>query len=129
MSLKETIQELKELLNNISHDLEKAEIGNKAASQRVRTGTVQLEKIAKSYRRESIEAEKLPEGSRKAAPASKKNTPSKAPAPKAKAAPAKASMALNSKAKPAKAKAAVAKVRGRPLTVRRSTAKLPVRSL
>ena len=47
MALKDTVKHLRDLLNNITTDLEKAENGNKAASQRVRTGTVKLEKIAK----------------------------------------------------------------------------------
>jgi hypothetical protein len=33
--------------------------GNKAASQRVRTGTIMLERIAKVFRKESIYAEKI----------------------------------------------------------------------
>ena len=58
MALNDTIKNVRNLLTNISHDLEKADKGNKAASQRVRTGTVKLEKIAKLYRKESIKNEK-----------------------------------------------------------------------
>jgi hypothetical protein len=76
-------------------DLEKAANGNKAASQRVRTGTVRLEKTAKKYRKESIKAEKS--GSFKK-PAAKKPAKAK-PAKKAKAAPAKASSAKAAQAK------------------------------
>jgi hypothetical protein len=47
MSLKDTFKQMKDLLCNITSDLEKSENGNKAASQRVRTGTVKLEKVAK----------------------------------------------------------------------------------
>lgn len=92
MSLKDTFKNLRDLLNNITADLEKSENGNKAASQRVRTGTVKLEKIAKLFRKESIANEKKTKGqkkpsksaaSKKAAPKSK--TASK-PAPKAKSA-------------------------------------------
>lgn len=58
MSLQDTIKEVRTLLANLTIDLEKAANGNKAASQRVRTGTVKLEKTAKKYRKESIKAEK-----------------------------------------------------------------------
>lgn len=58
MSLETQIRDLKNLLTHLSHDLEKAENGNKAAAQRVRTGTVKLEKTAKKFRKESIVAEK-----------------------------------------------------------------------
>jgi Histone H1-like protein Hc1 len=58
MGLNETVKHMRELLAGISVDLEKAAGGNKAASQRVRTGTIRLEKIAKNYRKESINAEK-----------------------------------------------------------------------
>jgi hypothetical protein len=68
MSLHETVKEMRELLAAISIDLEKASGGNKAASQRVRTGTIKLEKSAKRYRKESIKAEK---GSVKKGPAKK----------------------------------------------------------
>lgn len=67
MALKETVKHLRDLLSHISHDLEKAENGNKAASQRVRTGTVKLEKIAKNYRKESIKTEKTTKGTKKPA--------------------------------------------------------------
>ncbi|MCB1213773.1 MAG: histone, partial [Chlamydiia bacterium] len=73
MALKKTIEELKDLLQSLQIDLEKAEKGNKAASQRVRTGTVRLEKVAKNYRKESIAQEKTA-------------APKKAPAKKTKAA-------------------------------------------
>jgi len=39
-------------------DLHKANKGNRAAAQRVRTGTIKLEKCAKMYRKESVAAEK-----------------------------------------------------------------------
>jgi hypothetical protein len=58
MGLKETIQEMHALLETIMKSLCKATNGNKAASQRVRTGTIKLEKMAKKYRKESISAEK-----------------------------------------------------------------------
>lgn len=70
MALKDTIKSMRDLLEQISSDLPKAENGNKAASQRVRTGTVKLEKTAKKYRKESISSEKGTKGKKK--PAAKK---------------------------------------------------------
>lgn len=112
MALKETIKHMKDLLVNITHDLEKADNGNKAASQRVRTGTVKLEKVAKHYRKESIKTEKSTKGTRK---------PAKKAAGKKKAAP------KHSKVK-GKAKAHKAIARPRALSFKRPTAKLPVRA-
>ena len=58
MGLNETTKQLRDTLARVCSDLEKAASGNKAAGQRVRTGTIKLEKSAKNYRRESIQAEK-----------------------------------------------------------------------
>jgi hypothetical protein len=58
MALKETTAQLQALLEGVTKDLEKGSRGNKAASQRVRTGTVKLEKIAKLYRKQSVASEK-----------------------------------------------------------------------
>ena len=58
MALHKTVAEMKSLLCEVTQDLEKATNGNKAASQRVRTGTIALEKVAKLYRKESIQSEK-----------------------------------------------------------------------
>jgi hypothetical protein len=80
MALKDTTKHLKDLLNSIVHDLEKADGGNKAASQRVRTGTVKLEKIAKLYRKESIKSEKTTKGTKR--PAAKKAAKKSAAKPK-----------------------------------------------
>lgn len=111
MALAQTVNEMRQLLSNIQSDLEKANGGNKAASQRVRTGTVALEKVAKRYRKESIGSEKKTKGRAKPAAAAPRK---KAAASKAKAA------APASKAKPkAKAKSAA---RPRPLAVKRSRA-------
>lgn len=95
MSLKDTYKHLRDLLSNITSDLEKSENGNKAASQRVRTGTVKLEKVAKMYRKESIASEKKNKGQKKPAKsASKPKAAAKKPAAKKpvahKAAPGKA---------------------------------------
>ncbi len=109
MALNVTFKHLTDLLNQISHDLVKAEKGNKAASQRVRTGTVKLEKVAKLYRKESIKSEKANKGHRKPA---KKAGSKKAKVVKVKAHP--------------KAKAHKAKPHA--LSLRKPSAKLPRRS-
>lgn len=62
MALKGTTKGIQDLLSNITTDLQKAENGNKAAAQRVRTGTIKLEKLAKVYRKESISDEKKNKG-------------------------------------------------------------------
>lgn len=113
MALKDTTKHLKDLLVGISHDLEKAEGGNKAASQRVRTCTVKLEKIAKLYRKESIHSEKQTKPAKKSA---KKAAPKKAVATKP---------AAKKPAPKAKAHKAVAK--GRALSIRKPSAKLPTK--
>lgn len=59
MALKETTNQLQTLLEGVTKDLEKGSKGNKAASQRVRTGTVKLEKIAKLFRKQSVANEKV----------------------------------------------------------------------
>lgn len=69
MALKETIHQIKQLLAELIHDLEKAAEGNRAAAQRVRTGSVKFAKISKVYRKESVAAEK---GSKKGKKVSKK---------------------------------------------------------
>jgi len=121
MELRHTIDEMRNLLAQITEDLEKADNGNKAASQRVRTGTVKLEKVAKFYRKESIQDEKHTKGAKKGAkkPAAKgkaKSTAAPARASAAKAAPAKT---------PAKAQKTTAKPRA--FALKKPTAKLPVR--
>lgn len=118
MALNHTVTSLKDLLAKITQDLSKAESGNKAASQRVRTNSVRLEKIAKMYRKESISNEKGSKGSRK--PAKKSAAKTKKPASKMAKAPA-----AKIKSKP-KAKAATA--RPRAFALKRPTAKLPMRS-
>lgn len=57
MVLKDTVKNMHQLFEELSHDLKKAERGIKAASQRVRTGTIRLAKLAKQYRKESMVAE------------------------------------------------------------------------
>ncbi len=125
MAIKETFKHLKDLLNHIVHDLEKAEGGNKAASQRVRTGTVKLEKIAKLYRKESIKSEKSTKGTKKPAKkAAKAHAPKKAAAkPKA----AHHAVAHKKVAAKPKAKAHKAVARPHALSLKKPTAKLPVK--
>jgi hypothetical protein len=120
---------MQNLLSGITVDLDKSTKGNKAASQRVRTGTVKLEKVAKLYRKESIKSEKGQTKSKtkkKAAPA-KKAAAKKAPAKSAahhKAPAKKAAPAHHAKAKVATKKAAV---KPKAFAVKRPTAKLPSR--
>lgn len=116
MALAQTINHVRSLLGHITADLVKAENGNKAAAQRVRTGTVKLEKLAKAYRKESIATEK-------------KGGVTKKPAKKAAHKPA-AKKAVHHK--PAAKKAAhkpaakkVTKAKSSALSVKRPTAKLP----
>jgi Histone H1-like protein Hc1 len=130
MSIKDTYKHLRELLSNITADLEKSENGNKAASQRVRTGTVKLEKIAKLFRKESISTEKKTKGQKRPSKAAgaKKGGAAKGKA-KSRSATAK-SRGAAVKAKP-KAKSVLARttVRSRPLSIKRATAKLPTRRM
>lgn len=118
MALKDTVKHLRDLLANITHDLEKADNGNKAASQRVRTGTVRLEKVAKLYRKESIKSEKATKGQKKP---SKKASTAKKPAKSGKAV-AKATVKAK---KPAAKHVAKTSTRARAFSVKRPTAKLP----
>jgi len=80
MALAETINQLNHLLTSMTKDLIKVQKGNKAASQRVRTGTIKLEKVAKVFRKESVLAEKS--GKFKKKPTVKKSL--KRPKPKKK---------------------------------------------
>lgn len=114
MALKETIKHMKELLSQIISDIEKSDGGNKAASQRVRTGTVKLEKIAKHYRKESIKHEKTTKGTKKSS-SSKKSAPKKA---------AKKPAPARGKTLKAKPKAKAHKTKARALSFKKPTAKL-----
>lgn len=122
MALKDTVKNMRDLLNGIAHDLEKSDGGNKAASQRVRTGTVKLEKLAKMYRKESIKNEKSTKGQKKS---SKKAAPAKAKASSSKPAAKKAAPAPKAKAKPAPKGKATANPRA--LSLKKPSAKLPVK--
>ena len=74
MALKSTIAEMRNLLHEIVHDLEKAEKGNRAAAQRTRTRSIKFAKVSKLFRKESVSEGK--KGGKKAAakkrPAAKK---------------------------------------------------------
>lgn len=58
MVLKETVHKMKEMLHAMTVNLEKAQGGNRAAAQRVRTCTIAFAKHAKIYRKESVDSEK-----------------------------------------------------------------------
>ncbi len=111
MALKTNIDTMNKLLEQITKDLVKACRGNKAASQRVRTGTIKLEKVAKMYRKESVQEEKSGTGKKRIAAAKKKASGTAKPkaAAKRKAAPkakAKAKVKVAAKKKPAAKKTA-----------------------
>lgn len=125
MALKDTIKHLRDLLSNISADLEKSDNGNKAASQRVRTGTVKLEKVAKLYRKESIKHERATKGTKKAS--SKKTTAKKASGAKKPVAKAAHKPAAKSKTLKAKPKAKAHKAKARALSFKKPSAKLLTR--
>ncbi len=72
MALKDTINQVRQLLIELSHDLEKAAEGNRAAAQRVRTNSIKFAKVSKAYRKESVAAEK---GTKKGKKAPKKTAP------------------------------------------------------
>ncbi|MBM3196032.1 MAG: hypothetical protein FJZ62_04735 [Chlamydiae bacterium] len=75
MALKQTATHMMELLEKVYEDLVKAvEKENKAAAQRVRTGSIRLEKVAKLFRKESV----------KEMPKKKRATKAKAKKPAAK---------------------------------------------
>jgi hypothetical protein len=77
MALKDTVKKMERMLMDLAVDLRKAsEKGNRAASQRVRTGTITFAKLAKQYRKESVSAEK--KGSGKKRKKAKKTTRKKA---------------------------------------------------
>lgn len=129
MALKQTAEHLRSLLHQVTSDLEKAEY-NKAASQRVRTGTIKLEKIAKLFRKESIKYDKSTKGRKKpgskAKPAAVKKHAVKKAATKEKAATKKAPA---KKVPPKKTTARKTTAKGRAMSVKKrtQTAKLPTR--
>lgn len=132
MALKQTVGEMNRLISAINADLEKADKGNKAAAQRVRVGSIDLEKVAKRYRKESIAAEKKQAGSGKKAVKKKaaKKAAKKPAAKKAEKKPAVKKAVKKAAPKKAvkKAKVSSAKkkvVRTKAKVVRKATAKKP----
>lgn len=86
MALSNTIKKMEAMLMDLAMDLRKAsEKGNKAASQRVRTGTIKSAKLAKQYRKESIIADKKSGKKRKAKKTTRKKKMTKKKATKRKA--------------------------------------------
>lgn len=65
MALKDTMNQMGQLLGELSYNLKKAEKGNRAAAQRVRTGSIKFAKISKVFRKESVDAEKGPKKGKK----------------------------------------------------------------
>ena len=60
MALSETMGKLEGLLTCLAKDLSKVARGNRAAAQRVRVGTLHLEKVGKQFRKESVAAARKP---------------------------------------------------------------------
>ena len=52
--MKETIAKINEVIAALQADLAKAEEGNKAAAARARKSTLELEKLGKTFRKQSI---------------------------------------------------------------------------
>ncbi|MCB1108021.1 MAG: histone [Chlamydiia bacterium] len=104
MALKDTIKKMEAMLMDLAIDLKKSsEKGNRAAAQRVRTGTIKFAKLAKQFRKESIADGKKGGGSkRKKAKKTTRKKVAKKKATKRKVAPKKA---------PAKKKAATKRKR------------------
>jgi hypothetical protein len=60
MALPETVTKLESLLASLTKDLVKVVKGNRTAAQRVRVGTLRLEKVGKLFRKESLSVNKKP---------------------------------------------------------------------
>ncbi len=116
MALKDTCKTLRSLLEEILADLQKADAGNKAAAQRVRTQSIKFEKCAKMYRKESIKADKSGH-MKKAKEANRKKV--------AKPVPSKAATVTKTVTKPAAASKKRAPAKKAPPMPKRPTAKLP----
>lgn len=57
MSFTDIMGKLENLLTSITKDLGKVNRGNKSAAQRVRVGTLRLEKVGKEFRKQSVRLE------------------------------------------------------------------------
>jgi hypothetical protein len=58
MALMDTVETMKRMLTEMQMELEDVIRGNKAASKRVRKATLNFAKVAKIFRKESVEAGK-----------------------------------------------------------------------
>ena len=58
MTFMQTTEALVHLLTEVLEDVPKVLRGNKTVAQRIRTGTVEIAKIAKVWRRESLDQER-----------------------------------------------------------------------
>lgn len=58
MAFNDTMKKLEAVLTNVAKDLVKVKKGNKSAAQRVRVGTINLEKVARDFRKESLAGKK-----------------------------------------------------------------------
>jgi hypothetical protein len=59
MALMDTVETMKRMLTEMQTELEDVVRGNKAASKRVRKATLNFAKVAKIFRKESVEAGKV----------------------------------------------------------------------
>ncbi len=58
MALQDTLQRLQLLIEAVAKDLSKVSRGNRSAAQRVRVGTILLQKVGRLFRKESLHAER-----------------------------------------------------------------------
>ncbi len=58
MAIGDTLSLLQKIVSKMVDDISKVYKGNKSAAQRVRVNTIDLEKVAKKFRKESVAAEK-----------------------------------------------------------------------
>lgn len=72
MSFPKTTDELVVLLQGILADVPKAIKGNKTAAQRIRTRTITFSKVAKDWRKLSLQQGKKKKGKKTASPRRKK---------------------------------------------------------
>ncbi len=58
MALQDTLHHLQLLIEAVAKDLKKVSRGNRSAAQRVRVGTISLQKVGRLFRKESLHAER-----------------------------------------------------------------------
>ena len=132
-SLDKIVDFMSNLLSEITSDLEKSNKGNKAASQRVRTGTVKLEKVAKAYRKESILSEKALQAKSKksrskAAPAKAKSNAKPVAKSSGKSSSSSSSSSSNSKGKDSGSNSKSAPSKSKSNSSSNSSSKQPVKT-